>query len=196
MENLRLIVGLGNPGRAYARTRHNAGFMAVEELARRWSGDWSSEKQFQARCARVDREGARFLLCLPETYMNSSGEAVTAVARYYDVSPDRILLVVDDADLKFGTIRLRPEGSSGGHHGLDSVTRHLGTDKYARLRVGIGRQSEGARQIVDYVLSAFGPAEVELLEKVLGRACDQIECWWREGTAVAMNRFNGSINTA
>lgn len=193
MENLYLIVGLGNPGREYARTRHNAGFLVLEHLAERWKVDWTVEKKFAARSGRVEREGRRLLLCQPQTFMNDSGEAVGALIGFHKLPPSRLLVVVDDADLPFGEIRLRPDGSSGGHHGLESVEQHLGTRGYARQRIGIGRDDPAARQIAGYVLSPFRPAEREMLEKVLQKACDQIECWLSDGVTQAMNRFNGLI---
>lgn len=191
MENPFLIVGLGNPGRRYERTRHNAGFMAVQELARRHEADWATEARFQARLARMGREPVLF--CLPETFMNESGVAVAAVTRFYRVGLERLLVVVDDADLELGALRLRPQGSSGGHHGLESIEQHLGTREFARLRVGIGRNDASQREITGYVLSTFRADEQTLLEKVLDRACEQILCWWRDGTAAAMNRFNGVV---
>src|SRR5262245_26004506 len=119
MENVYLIVGLGNPGREYANTRHNAGFLLVENLAERWRVDWKSEKKFQSRVAKIERNESRVLLCEPQTFMNASGEAVGALRRFYDVPTKNLLVVIDDADLPLGTIRLRRDGSSGGHHGLE-----------------------------------------------------------------------------
>jgi PTH1 family peptidyl-tRNA hydrolase len=193
MENLYLIVGLGNPGSQYARTRHNAGFMALDCLAQRWRARWTAEKKFQARLARVEREARKVVLCEPETFMNSSGEAVGALAQYYQVPPDRILMVLDDADLPLGQLRLRARGSSGGHHGLESIEQHLSTQDYPRLRIGIGREDVAAREITDYVLTPFRAADSAVLEKVLTRACEQIECWLDQGVLRAMNRFNGSV---
>ncbi len=161
MEQLCLIVGLGNPGREYARTRHNAGFMVLERLAKRWPAEWVLEKKFKARMARVEREARKALLCLPETFMNASGEAVRAIADYYQIAPERVWLVVDDADLPLGELRLRERGSSGGHHGLESVEQHLSSRNFPRLRVGIGRENPATREITDYVLSRFNPAEAE-----------------------------------
>ena len=193
MENLRLIVGLGNPGRQYAKTRHNAGFMVLDELADRWKCKWAAEKKFQARVARAGRGEERSVLCQPATFMNESGQAVGAVVSYYHVGLEKMLVVVDDADLPLGTIRLRTGGSSGGHHGLESIEQHLATREFARLRVGIGREKPEVRQITGHVLSEFSRAESELMEKVLTRACDQIECWMQEGILQAMNRYNGVI---
>src|SRR5436309_8359222 len=139
MENFYLIVGLGNPGAEYARTRHNAGFMVVERLAERWQAGWGLEQKFESRVARAERDGRRLLLGQPQTYMNQSGEAVAKLAEYFRAPLDRLLVVVDDADLPLGEIRLRPRGAGGGHHGLESIERRLGTRQYARLRIGIGR---------------------------------------------------------
>jgi len=193
MENAYLIVGLGNPGRQYARNRHNVGFMVVERLAARWQARWITERKFEARLAQLKLDARNLLLCAPETFMNASGEAVGAVRDYYRVPLDRLVVIVDDADLPCGQIRLRPVGSSGGHHGLESVQQHLGTSEYPRLRIGIGRDDRPTREITNYVLSDFSPAEAELLEKALTRACEQVECWLTEGIGQAMNRFNGPV---
>jgi PTH1 family peptidyl-tRNA hydrolase len=195
VENLHLIVGLGNPGADYAKTRHNAGFRLVEKLAARWRADWTLEKKFNARMARAERDAGRVLLCEPQTFMNSSGEAVGPLIAYYQVPLKRVLVVVDDADLPLGELRLRPGGSSGGHHGLESIEQHLGTREFARLRIGIGRQT-GAREIADYVLGRFSPDETALAEKVYTVAGDQAECWLNAGIQKAMNQFNGIVESA
>ena len=193
MENAHLIVGLGNPGDEYALTRHNAGFLLVDLLARRWQAKWRTERRFTARLARAAFAGRDCWLCQPLTYMNVSGEAVAAVANYHRLAISRVLVAVDDADLALGTLRLRPEGSSGGHHGLESVERHLGTRGYARLRLGIGRQAEAGRQITGHVLGSFSPAELEVFERILIRASEAVECWLQLGMTTAMNRFNGAL---
>jgi PTH1 family peptidyl-tRNA hydrolase len=193
MENLRLIVGLGNPGAKYARTRHNVGFQLVERLAEQWRAAWAVEKKFQSAMARLERSGSVILLCRPQTFMNASGEAVSAVAGFYRVPAGRMLVAVDDADLPLGEIRLRERGSSGGHHGLDSIEQHLGTRDFARLRIGIGRTADGRREITDYVLTPFSAAETPLVDRVLGRAAAQIECWLEAGIGKAMSQFNGVV---
>jgi peptidyl-tRNA hydrolase, PTH1 family len=190
MDQPHLIVGLGNPGREYAATRHNAGFLLVEKLARRWRADWQLEKKFSARLARA----AGNILCQPQTFMNLSGEAVGAVMNFYRLPVDGLLVVVDDADLPLGELRLRPKGSSGGHHGLESVEQHLGSREFARLRLGIGRR-DGAREITGHVLGRFDAAEAALLEKVLDRAAGQVECWLADGLEKAMSRFNGVVDS-
>ena len=192
MENVHLIVGLGNPGAEYARTRHNAGFLVAERLAERWRAGWGYEKKFNARLAVAARGERRVLLCEPLTYMNSSGEAVGAVVGFYRVPLARLLVVVDDADLPLGELRLRPGGSSGGHHGLESIEQHLGSREYARLRVGIGRQG-GAREITGYVLGRFNSTEAALADKVITVASDQAETWLEAGIQKAMNQFNGAV---
>jgi len=190
--SLHLIVGLGNPGADYSRTRHNAGFLLVERLAELWGARWAYEKRFNARLARAERAGASVLLGQPQTYMNSSGEAVGALARFYRVPVSRLLLVVDDADLPLGEIRLRSSGSSGGHHGLESVEQQIGTRDYARLRIGIGREN-GAREITNYVLGRFGSTETPLVDKVLTVASRQVESWLEDGIQKAMSQFNGTV---
>jgi PTH1 family peptidyl-tRNA hydrolase len=193
LENLYFIAGLGNPGSEYAATRHNVGFMLVDRLAARWRASWALEKKFQARLARVKREGRKVILCQPRTFMNASGEAVGAVARFYQLPAERILIVVDDADLALGQLRIRPEGSSGGHHGLESIEQQLGTRGYPRLRLGIGRRSQEQREITDHVLGRFDAGERKAMEEVLDRAVQQVECWLSAGITEAMNEFNGAV---
>ena len=190
MDPVHLIIGLGNPGGKYAKTRHNIGFMLVEALAGRWSAAWREEKRFDARVAAGLFEGQRVLLCQPLTYMNASGRAARRLADYYRVPVERVLVAVDDADLPLGEIRLRPGGGTGGHHGLESVQESLGTSGYARLRLGIGR-GPGLREITGHVLGRFGEGDRGRLEVVLGRAAEQVECWLVAGIQKAMNNFNG-----
>jgi PTH1 family peptidyl-tRNA hydrolase len=192
MENMFLIVGLGNPGGEYAKTRHNAGFLLVEKLSGRWKANWTVEKKFNARVARAKHAASRVVLCEPQTFMNSSGETVGLLAGFYRVPLKQLLVAVDDADLPLGEIRLRPSGSSGGHHGLESIEQHLNTREFARLRIGIGRK-DGAREITDYVLGKFSAGEAELVEKVLTAAAEQAEMWLRDGIQKAMSQFNGAV---
>ena len=188
------MVGLGNPGRQYEHTRHNAGFMLVERLAKRWQTSWSLENKFDARVARVKRGENQVLLAQPQTFMNLSGKSVAALAKFYDIAPQNVLIVLDDADLPLGTLRMRPGGSSGGHHGLDSLEQCLGTKAFPRQKIGIlGRTEPGARQITGKVLGGFSKSESELLEQVLARAADQVEAWLDLGIEPAMNKFNGSL---
>jgi PTH1 family peptidyl-tRNA hydrolase len=193
MEPMHLIVGLGNPGADYAKTRHNAGFLLVEKLAAQWKASWTNERKFVARVARGEKVGKKFLLAEPQTFMNLSGETVGTLVKFYQLSLAQILVAVDDADLPLGEIRLRPGGSSGGHHGLESIEQHLGTREFARLRIGIGRR-DGSREITNFVLGKFEAAETAVLEKVLERAANQIECWLDAGLQKAMSQFNGTIS--
>jgi peptidyl-tRNA hydrolase, PTH1 family len=193
MENLHLIVGLGNPGAEYAKTRHNAGYLLVEELAARWKCGWTNERKFRARIAKAERHGKRVWVCQPQTFMNLSGETVGALKDFYQLPLTRLVIAADDADLPLGAVRLRAGGSSGGHHGLESVEARLGSRNFARLKIGIGRK-DGAREITDFVLGRFEPGERGLLEKVLDRAARQVECWLDVGVQKAMNQFNGVVD--
>jgi len=192
MEDWHLIVGLGNPGADYAKTRHNAGFMLADLLAKRWRADWSAGKKFQSRVAKAERDGRRVVLCEPHTFMNASGEAVGAMVKFYRLPLKNLVVAMDDADLPLGEIRLRPGGSSGGHHGLESIEQHLGSREYARLRIGIGRK-DGVREITGHVLGRLSVAEMKVMESVLTRAADQIECWLAHGLQKAMSQFNGTV---
>lgn len=192
MDPLYLIAGLGNPGPEYANTRHNAGFLALQKFAERRHASWKFQEHFSARVARVEFAGQKVWLCEPQTYMNLSGHAVGPVAAYFKIPLEKILVLVDDANLPFGEIRLRPAGSSGGHHGLESIERALGSREHPRLRIGIGRRS---RQITGHVLGRFNPDETRLLTAVLDRVADQIECWLASGIQKAMSQFNGVVQT-
>jgi PTH1 family peptidyl-tRNA hydrolase len=189
-----LIVGLGNPGREYRDTRHNSGFLLAERLAQKWDARWRMEKKFFAEVADATWAGQRLILCRPQTFMNASGEAVGPVAAFYKVPPARVLVLVDDADLAFGSLRLRAGGSSGGHHGLESIEACLGTREYPRLRLGIATVArEGTRELTPHVLGRFRQEEFPVWEQVLERAVRQVETWVSDGTAKAMNLYNGSV---
>ena len=190
---MSLIVGLGNPGSEYQDTRHNAGFMLVDRLAGKWGVGWRSERKFFAMVAEASVGGRRVLLCKPQTYMNASGEAVGPLARFHRVEPSGILVSVDDADLTLGVVRLRPEGSPGGHHGLESVEQHLGTRVYPRQKLGIARPQQGVRDITGHVLGRFAPDERAVWDRVLERAGMQAETWLADGLARAMNLYNGPV---
>lgn len=182
-----LIVGLGNPGREYARSRHNVGFLIVDAVARkaslRFSHRWS---QAQVAVGRVaDREVA---LAKPQTYMNLSGDSVRGLLRQLRLDPAALVVVYDDLDLPVGRLRFRERGSSGGHRGVQSILERLGTDELARLRVGIGRPDP--RDAADYVLSEFTPEERPVVEEAVERAVSALETYLTEGLAVAMNRYN------
>ena len=192
---MHLIVGLGNPGAKYARTRHNVGFRLVEHLADRWRAAWTTEKKLHSSVARAERNGLPVLLSRPQTFMNNSGEAVEAMVAFYRVPLSRLLVAVDDADLPLGEIRLRARGSSGGHHGLESIEKHVGSREFARLRIGIGRTADGRREITDHVLAPFSAAEAVLMERVLMAASGQVECRLDDGIEKAMSQFNGVVES-
>jgi PTH1 family peptidyl-tRNA hydrolase len=186
---LKVVVGLGNPGRKYANTRHNLGFLVVEELARRTSAP-TSRQRMKAEITETRFDAGRLVLAMPQTYMNDSGVSVREIVRWYKTPLEDVLVVVDDLDLRYGQIRLRPQGSPGGHNGLKSVFRELGTQDVPRLRVGIGRGH--GRETINHVLSRFSPEEEQHLPEVIARAADAAELWLREGILVAMNEVNAS----
>ena len=182
-----LVVGLGNPGREYARNRHNVGHMVVEELARRHDGSWRGK--FNGRLAEVRIDGHRVALLAPETYMNDSGRSVKAAAQFYKVEPDAILVVHDESDLELGRLQARRGGGLAGHNGLRSIAQSLGTQDFLRLRVGVGRPQRGDRRpLADWVLSDFEPHEDA--EGLVARAADAVEALDAEGLEVAQRRFN------
>lgn len=181
---IRLIVGLGNPGVEYNRTRHNVGFAVVDSLAAEWGLTWQHSKSWQALWAK----GENAILVKPASYMNRSGEALSAVAGFYKIEPAEILVVLDDMALELGRLRLRPEGGTGGHNGLESIIVHLGTEAIPRLRLGIGASpSEGA---VDYVLGRFFEEEMPIVQKTVERAAEAVKCAIDKGVLSAMNLFN------
>lgn len=184
--DLWLIAGLGNPGGQYAGTRHNIGFMAAERLASRANLRFKSSKQ-RADVARGSVEGTPALIALPLTYMNESGNAVSRLLGYYHIPLGRLLVICDDLDLPFGTIRLRPGGSAGGQGGLKSIIRSVGSEEFARLRVGVGRPAGDA---IPHVLGRFPPEQARVLPALLDIAADAATAVLREGTAAAMNRYN------
>lgn len=186
---MRVIVGLGNPGDAYERTPHNAGFLVVERLAARLGGSFRASKRFRARVAEGCFGGEELLLVEPQTFMNSSGEAVGAILAYRKLTPAELMVVVDDADLPLGALRLRKNGRSGGHRGLDSIITVLGTGEFSRLRIGIGRGRHGA-DLIRHVLKAFSDEEWGIAEKSIESAAEAVLCWVEHGADAAMNRFN------
>ena len=184
-----LIVGLGNPGKEYAAHRHNVGFQVVEALAQAHGLSFSRSKSMRAQVAAGRIAGVPVVLAKPQTFMNLSGRAVGRLARAHDVPPERLLVVYDDLDLPLGRLRLRPEGGSGGHKGMRSIIDALGTQDFARLRVGIDRPAL-SMDPADYVLLPFGQQEKALAAEVVQRAAAAVECWLAEGLTAAMDRFN------
>ena len=183
-----LIVGLGNPGRQYARNRHNVGFLVVSRLAERLGASFC-RMQHKALIAQGRHEGRRLILAKPQTFMNLSGQAVVPLLRFYKIPLDHLLVVYDDLDLPPFTLRLRPKGGHGGHKGMRDIIQRLGSQEFPRLRVGIGRPP-GRMDAADYVLQDFSPAEQEALEPVLDRAVEGILLWITEGLPAAMNFIN------
>ena len=184
---MKAIVGLGNPGKDYDGTRHNVGFEVVDELARRWRTPLKSWKSV-ASLARVAEHDV--VLVKPKTFMNLSGHAVSLTANFSHVEPGSVLIVIDEAQLPLGRLRLRRSGSAGGHNGLKSVIEHIGTE-FPRLRIGIER-GDRARDLSDRVLSKFPPAERDVMDRAVSRAADAAETFLKEGIAEAMNRFNAA----
>jgi PTH1 family peptidyl-tRNA hydrolase len=183
-----LIVGLGNPGRKYAKNRHNAGFHCLDRLAEAYRLSFDTKRD-KAKVAVGRVAGRRAVLVKPQTYMNDSGVSVGALARFYKVKPEDTLVVYDDLDLPQGTLRLRPRGSAGGHRGMLSIMQHLGTRAFPRLRVGIGRPP-GRMPPKAYVLQDYSADEWAEMEEVYERAVAAIECFVVDGVKEAMNRFN------
>ena len=181
-----VVVGLGNPGPKYAGTRHNAGFMCVDRLAER-AGIALNDKRRAALLGEGRIEGRRIVLVKPRTFMNVSGEAVRYAMDRYRVRAESVLIVLDDLDLPLGRIRMRASGGSGGHNGLNSINAALGTQDYARLRIGIGRPD---RETVGYVLGAFSPEEAPEAEAAIERAAGAAEAWLAHGVNYAMDNFN------
>jgi peptidyl-tRNA hydrolase, PTH1 family len=182
-----LVAGLGNPGREYARTRHNVGWLVADELAARHGGSWRDK--FSGRLAEVRIDGLRLALLKPETYMNESGRSIGAATRFFKVDPGSLLVVHDDVDLDEGRLQARLGGGLAGHNGLRSIAQVLGSQEFLRLRVGVGRPGRGDRRsVADYVLSDFDPAvDVDAL---VARSADAVESLAREGLEVAQQRFN------
>ena len=191
MHGARLVVGLGNPGAEYRGHRHNVGFQVVDRLAGAL-GMALGQSKFQSRFGQGDVGKTRLLLLEPETFMNASGEAVSAAARFYKVAPEGLLVVHDELDLSFGRLQLKRGGGTGGHNGLESIVEQLGTPDFARLRFGIGKpQGPNAKErVVGYVLHDFSSEEKAALEPLLERSVDMARAWVSLGLAEAMNRHN------
>jgi peptidyl-tRNA hydrolase, PTH1 family len=186
---LKLIVGLGNPGDEYSETRHNLGFTVTDELARRFGVTFRHYAKWKVRAAKVQTRDESLLLAQPTTFMNLSGWSVRELASFYKVAPADLLIVVDDADLPLGRLRLRARGSAGGHNGLKSVIQELGTDEFPRLRIGVGRQTGELR---NHVLGRFDSDERPQIETAVKRAADAAEMFANESILAAMNRFNAA----
>jgi peptidyl-tRNA hydrolase, PTH1 family len=182
-----LVAGLGNPGREYERTRHNVGWLVVDELARRHGGSFRSK--FSGRLAETRMEDLRLALLKPETYMNESGRSLGAAARFFKVEPDSLLVVHDDVDLEPGRLQARLGGGLAGHNGLRSIAQALGSQDFLRLRIGVGRPGRGDRRgVADHVLSPFDADED--VDALVARSADAVETLAREGLEQAQSRYN------
>jgi peptidyl-tRNA hydrolase, PTH1 family len=183
---MRLVIGLGNPGREYAQTRHNVGFFVVDELAKR-HGAQGWKKRFRSELTEVAFAGQKLVLVKPQTYMNLSGHAAREAINWYHLPLDDVLIVSDDLDLPFGTLRMRAQGSAGGHNGLGSIFEQVGTVKVPRLKIGIGR---GRSTATAHVLSRFSPEQEREMALLVERAADGVEAWAQNGIVEAMNDVN------
>jgi len=184
-----MIAGLGNPGETYANTPHNVGFDVVDLLAERLGAGWKNSSGFHARVARTSYAGETLLLAKPQTFMNLSGTSVAPLLRYYGGTPSDLTVILDDADLPLGKVRIREAGGSGGHRGLASVIEALGTEAFPRIRLGVGREDRG--DLANHVLGKFDEARQKLVGAMIEAAADAVQCLTANGLNEAMNRFNG-----
>lgn len=185
---MKLIIGLGNVGDKYVFTRHNVGFMVLDRLAARENFTFREDKKLKSFIAKVRLAGEEFLLIKPTTFMNLSGEALRATVDYYKINVDDILVIYDDLSLDLGRIRFRANGSDGGHNGIKSIIQHLGGNKFARLKVGIGPQPPISAE--HFVLQNFSKEQLETLKTVLDTSIDAAMCYFKDGIEKAQNRFN------
>ena len=184
-----LVVFLGNPGPKYDCTRHNAGFMAGDALAKKL-GVGVSRLRFKALTAACEINGEKVLLMKPQTYMNLSGEAVGEAARFYKIPPEHVLVVSDEISLPLGKLRVRPKGSAGGHNGLKSIIASLGSDAFPRIRIGVGAPPHPDYDMADWVLSVFRNQDLEDMLAAAARAAEAVVCYISDGPERAMNRYN------
>lgn len=193
MDSIKVVLGLGNPGARYRRTRHNVGFRVVECLAARAGARFHTDRVLRSRALQTDYHAAgnRVTLAKPRTYMNHSGRAALAVIRAGRIPVESMLVVYDDADLRFGTIRLRRGGGAGGHNGIRSLIETLGTSEFPRLKVGVRGEGRSERELADYVLDEFEEDEWARVEALIELAADAADAVVADGLSVAMNRFNG-----
>ncbi len=185
-----IVVGLGNPGSDYERTRHNAGFMALDALAQFCGAD-VTQKRFQALTARTALDGARLLLMKPQTFMNLSGNAVGAAASYFKIPPERVIVLCDDISLPLGKIRVRGDGSAGGHNGLKSIIAQLGSDAFLRVKIGIGGADNHDEKLINWVIGRFSASEYKVVQAAAEGASDAVRLMMRDGVDRAANLFNG-----
>ena len=185
-----LIVGLGNPGKDYIRTRHNCGFRAIDILAQQL-GCKIDKGKFQGLYGQVTRDGEKLFLLKPQTYMNLSGKSVLQLSAYYNIPPQRIIVMFDDISLAPGRLRVRAEGSAGGHNGIKSIIQELGSQDFPRVKIGVGAKPHAEQDLADWVLSTFSASEDKLLESALEKAGEAALCIIDRGISDAANRYNG-----
>ena len=185
---MKIIVGLGNPGKEYATTRHNMGFMAIDKLAKKYDID-IMELKHKALCGKGIIAGEKVLLVKPQTYMNNSGECVRELMDYYKINPENIIIIYDDIDIDPGQLRIRKSGSAGSHNGMKSVITHMGTLDFPRIRIGVGDKPDGW-DLADYVLSRITSEADKELVKGIETAGDAVECILSKGIGEAMNIYN------
>jgi PTH1 family peptidyl-tRNA hydrolase len=188
---MKLVVGLGNPGRRYVATRHNVGYAVLAELGRRF-GTGKPRERFQGEAMEAELSGQRALLLSPTTYMNLSGASVLEAKDFYKVPNEELLVLCDDLNLPVGKLRIRGQGSSGGQKGLEDIIRRLGSEAFARLRIGIGTPPPGW-DAADFVLARFTAEEQPLIDEAVRTAADAVPIWACEGVAACMNRYNGNM---
>jgi len=186
-----LIVGLGNPGKQYADTRHNIGFMVLDRLAAATGAVFQSTPKWQSHLAKIPESNT--ILLKPQTFMNLSGRAIQQILSFHKWSPEQMLVIYDDVALPLGTLRFREKGSAGGHNGIKSILQHLGNDSFPRLKIGIGGSQPG--EMVGHVLGKFSPTEQPLLENTLATALEAVQISRLQGFAIAANRYNTRTNT-
>ena len=187
---VKLIIGLGNPGKPYEHTRHNIGFDVIDALASKWGAPLNQSK-FNGMYASVHRPEGKVILVKPLTYMNLSGECVRPLMDYFDIEVEDILVIYDDLDLETGKLRLRQKGSAGGHNGIKSLIQHLGTQEFDRIRVGVSRPPAGMK-VADYVLSKFSKDDQPVVEDAIKKSCDAVEAALVKPFLDVMNQFNGA----
>ena len=192
---MKVLVGLGNPGEQYAETPHNLGFKAIDALAAELGVEWKTEKKFKALVAKALWKGETLWLVKPQTYMNLSGECVAPFLKYYGATARDLLVLSDDCDLPAGRLRIRGSGSAGGHNGLKNIIAHLGTEAFARIRLGAGRSPDERRGLIDFVLHRFSVAEAAVANETAQLAAKAVFCWIDQGLQEAQNRFNAVRTT-
>lgn len=190
-QNVWIIAGLGNPGPEYADTRHNCGFKVIDKLIEKIAKNEKVTQKFKGKYVSCEYEGNKLILLKPETYMNSSGESIDAAMNWFKVDESNLIVIYDDFDISTGQIRVRPKGSSGTHNGMKSILQYVGTDEFARVRVGIGPKPK-EMDIIKFVLGRFSNDESKIIDESFSNAAEAVLCIIKKGTEEAMNKYNGN----